>query len=169
MRINAGYTPLDHWIFDPIQGGGRVIGEVCHFVDLAIFLTNSFLENIYANNISKTDKYHYTDNVSIIMKHEDGSLTTILYTAAGTRKYPRERIEIFCEETIYVIDNFKQLEIKGRKGCKKTRLLNVDRGHKNECEIFTKYVKEGKMIPYFDQYVQATVATFKINKILSEK
>jgi len=168
MRINAGYTPLDHWIFDPTQGGGRIIGELCHFVDLSIYLTNSLPLMVNANNISGSKKYHYTDNVSIIMKHKDGSLTTITYTAAGTRKYSRERIEVFCEETVYVIDNFKYLEIKGKLRNKKVTLLNADRGHKNECKEFIRYVKTGGQIPYFEQYVYATVVTFEVNNMLSQ-
>ena len=165
MRINAGYTPLDSWVFDPVQGGGRIIGEICHFIDLALYLTESPPIKLNIEN-ALSPRYHFTDNLAIVLKHKDESLTSIIYTAAGTRSYSRELIEVFGEQTVAKVDNFKKLTIiKGTKRVRKRR-INSDRGHKNEMEFFVKKVLNKEEINYFHEYVTTTLITFKLQKML---
>lgn len=165
VRVNAGYTPLDSWIFDPAQGGGRIIGEICHFIDLSIYFTDSSITRFTLENASM-NRYHITDNVSIILKHKDHSLTTIVYTSAGTRSYPRELVELYTSETAIKIDNFKYLIIKGSLGRKTIRKFNVDRGHKNMLHTFLSIVAEGSSIrqDILNQFLEASYITIKLNE-----
>ncbi|AGK60065.1 putative dehydrogenase-related protein [Archaeoglobus sulfaticallidus PM70-1] len=169
IRVNAGKLPSDSWVYDPAEGGGRILGEVCHFVDLAIYFTESSPKYVYAQAI---DAPHYSadDNVLVNISFENGSIASILYVSNGDRAFSRERVEIFGNNAVAVIDNFKSLVVS--KDGKKKKMKNwfgVDRGHKSEFEIFFSSIKGGKDIPVkFEEYVHTTITTFKILKSLKE-
>jgi len=168
ITINAGYVPPNHWSHDPIDGGGRIIGEVCHFVDLIQYFTNSFPVEIFAHNLDSRG-YKESDNVSITLKMQNGSIASILYIASGDKRYTRERAEIFGGGAVGIIENFKKAEFfyKGSKN-KIKRWLGVDRGHKKEMEVLLSAVREGKSPVSFKEYIYTTLATFAIERSLKE-
>jgi len=169
-RVNAGFVPKDSWIQDPDEGGGRIIGEVCHFIDLIQYFTDSIPARVYAEAISKhSDAYMSEDNVIITIKLENGSTASIAYIANGDKAFPRERVEIFRDQSVCLIDNFKSMSFTRRGKQKKMRKLNVDRGHQNEFSAFISCVKNGDPIPVdFKEYVYTTLATFKIIESLNK-
>ncbi|MBX7151370.1 bi-domain-containing oxidoreductase [bacterium] len=163
-RINAGFVPKEHWTQDPIEGGGRIIGEVCHFVDLLMFLTGSLPIKVYADTISITrDDMMSKDNISITFKFRDGSIGHIIYTASGDRTFPKERIEMFCENSIAVIDDFKQVTFSRHGKVKTFGGSKQDKGYHSALEHFIKSIESGNDSPIpFRDSVNATIATFKI-------
>jgi len=163
-RVNAGYVPKDSWVQDLVEGGGRIIGEVCHFIDLIQYFTSSLPVKVFAETISgEKGKYLNEDNLVINIKMKDGSVASIIYVANGDKSFPRERMEIFGGGKVCVIDDFKLMTfICGgkKKGIKKFR---IDRGYYNEFEVFFSAVKNDKTIPVnFEEYVFTTLATFAI-------
>lgn len=162
-RINAGFVPKDHWVHDPEQGGGRIIGEVCHFVDLVQYWTNSFVKQVYAQRISgDSGAIVNTDNVSITLKLQDGSIGQILYTAAGDKAFSRERYELFCENSVCVIDDFKEAFFIKNSVKKKDRRINQDMGYHGELTLFFDAIKHGGSPPVaFVDYINSTLATLK--------
>ncbi|MCK4520294.1 bi-domain-containing oxidoreductase [Candidatus Parcubacteria bacterium] len=163
-RVNIGYIPPDHWTHDLSVGGGSIIGEGCHFIDLIQFLTGSLPMEVYAKTISgKINEHISNDNVLINLKMSSGSIASIVYTALGTRAYPRERIEIFGGGAVAVIDNFKSMLYvqNGRK--KKKSTFDIDKGYKDEFRLFFEAIQKGEETPVkFKEYLFTTLTTFKI-------
>ncbi|MHC1729930.1 MAG: Gfo/Idh/MocA family oxidoreductase [Syntrophobacteraceae bacterium] len=140
-RINSGYLHQDHWVHSEEEGGGRIIGEVCHFVDLMQFLTGAdpirvFAERISGNNSSAVNN----DNAVITLKFSDGSVGNIVYTASGDKSFSRERIEIFCEAGTVVSVDFREtmFHCAGKK--KKFKTHNQSIGYKEELQYFMDVV-----------------------------
>jgi len=122
--MNAGNVPGDHWVHDPVQGGGRIIGEACHFVDLLRFLASSrIIDHDIRFMRSKT-----SDTATITLGFEDGSLGTIHYFANGSRAFPKERIEVFAGGGVLQLDNFRQLRGYGWPGFRSFNLWRQDKG-----------------------------------------
>ncbi len=169
-RVNAGFVPKDSWIQNPNEGGGRIIGEVCHFIDLIQYFTDSIPTRVYSEAISKhSDAYMSEDNVIITIKLKNGSTASITYVANGDKSFSRERVEIFRDQSVCLIDNFKSMSFTRRGKQKKMRKLNVDRGHQNEFSTFISCVKNGDPMPVdFKEYVYTTLATFKIIESLNK-
>lgn len=168
IRVNTGYIPKEHWVHDPKEGG-RIIGEVCHFVDLAYFFAESDPIRIYTENITETKTYLPDDNVSILIKFQNGSIATINYVSSGDKAFSRERVEIFGNNSVAVIENFKKL-ILSREGHKKTyRKFSLDRGHKNEIQSFIRSIKEGRPEVPFEEYIVSSYTTIKILESLKRK
>ena len=164
ITCNAGYVPPDHWVHDPVDGAGRIIGEVCHFVDLIQFFTDSNPVEVYAQSLD-AEGYRPSDNVAITMKMANGAIGQILYIASGAKRYPRERVEIFGGGAVGVIDNFRRAEfISGSTRKTKRSLLGLDRGHKGELEALIRGIKEGKNPVPFDSYIATTLTTFRIEE-----
>lgn len=161
-RVNAGPLPKDHWLHDPEEGGGRIIGEACHFIDLLQFLAGAAPVQVYAEQLSSIVDIPAEDNVVITLKFADGSLGTISYFALGDARFPKERIEIFGDGKVAAIDDFSRglFSCQGRQ--KKLRVWKQDKGHKNEMEIFVDSILNGKPFPMsFEQIVLSMLATFK--------
>jgi predicted dehydrogenase len=108
-RVNAGYLPLEHWLHDPDQGGGRIIGEGCHFVDFLTFLVGESPTAVTAYALPECGRYR-EDNVVMTFSFPDGSLGTISYLANGDKSLPKERIEAFCAGRVAVLNDFRTLE-----------------------------------------------------------
>lgn len=162
-RVNAGPLPKDHWLHDPEEGGGRIIGEACHFIDLLQFLTGAAPSQVYAENLSNVGDIPAEDNVMITLKFADGSLGTISYFAVGDARFPKERLEIFGEGKVAVIDDFRSALFSCEGHQKKLRAWKQDKGHRNEMEIFVNSILEGKPFPMpFEQIVLSMLATFKV-------
>lgn len=161
-RVNAGFVPKDSWVQDLGEGGGRIIGEVCHFIDLVQYLTGSLPIKVFAETISGDgETYLNEDNVVITLKLRDGSTASIVYVAKGDKSFPRERVEVFADGSVCVIDNFKSMVFTTGGKREKMKRFNVDRGHQAELSAFFTAIKEGKELPVeFEEYLYTTLATF---------
>ncbi|MEE8076549.1 MAG: bi-domain-containing oxidoreductase [Candidatus Binatia bacterium] len=162
-RVNAGYVQPDHWIHDPEQGGGRIIGEVCHFVDFLTFLAGASPMRVDARALSNGGRYR-DDNVIITLEYTNGSLGIITYVASGDRTFPKERIEVFGGGAVGVMDDFRRLELvrNGRRKVRKAR-LGQDKGHRAAWEAFVTAVHKGGPPPLaYDEIVATTLTTFRI-------
>lgn len=149
-RINAGYLPLTHWTQDPAVGGGRIIGEGCHFVDFLTFLTGCKPVMVAAQSLPDLGRYQ-RDNVVLTLTFADGSLGTIHYLANGDKSVPKERVEVFCGGRVGLLDDFRSLELikDGRRQASANRMAQ-DKGHHAAWEAFLKAVKASGTppIPY---------------------
>jgi predicted dehydrogenase len=107
-RVNAGYIPLSHWAQNPVLGGGRIIGEACHFIDLITFLVGAAPVSVSAHALPDGGKYR-EDNVSMTFTFPDGSIGVVDYLANGDKSFPKERLEVFCESIVAVLDDYVSL------------------------------------------------------------
>ena len=166
-RVNAGPLPSEHWVHDAQEGGGRVVGEVCHFVDLLQYLANSNPLTVYAETARDPNKNMLgEDNVNVIIKFEDGSVGTISYSSIGDLSFPKERIEIFGENSVAIVDNFKRASLV-RDGRTTTvrRWWGRDMGYEGEVRAFIEALNTGSNMPInFEEIVLATSMTFKITE-----
>lgn len=160
-RVNAGALPADHWIHNP-EEGGRIIGEICHFVDFISFLLRDHPLKVFAQGVSP-------DTVSVTLKYQDGSIGTIHYLASGHRNFPKERVEIFADGQVFVIDDFRKAEWVSNTGRGRLRSwIGQDKGHGGEIEAFIKAILEGATSPIEpNDAVQTTRVTFKIVESLA--
>ncbi len=162
-RVNAGYLPLDHWVNDPEQGGGRILGEVCHFVDFLAFLAGA--PPIEVQTHSLTNPGHYSnDNIVVSLTFPSGSQGTISYLANGDRSYSKERVEVFGGGAVAVLDDFRRLDLvrHGRKQALRS-LWRQDKGHRGEWGAFAAAIRAGGEAPIpFDQILATTLATLRI-------
>ncbi len=166
FRVNAGFIPKDHWT-QTKAGAGRIIGEVCHFIDLMQFFTDAEPIKVYAECIdTASDKIKNDDNIAINLKFSDGSVGTLVYTANGDKALPKERFEIFGGNVVFIIDDFKQ-GILFRNNQKKV-FKDTGKGHKQEVTEFIKAVTHGNPMPIdFRSICLTTLTTFKIVESLS--
>jgi predicted dehydrogenase/threonine dehydrogenase-like Zn-dependent dehydrogenase len=160
-RVNAGFITADHWVNDPEQGGGRILGEVCHFIDFLIFLAESQPVEVHTRSLSDTGQYS-GENVVIAIQFFNGSQGTITYLANGDRSFSKERIEVFGGGAVAVLEDFRCLELvrHGRKQTMHSR-LRQDKGHRAEWEAFAAAIKAGSESPIaMDDIVATTLTTF---------
>ena len=158
-RINAGYIPLNHWVHDPTQGGGRIIGEGCHFVDFLTFLAGSAPVSVTAHALPDAGKYH-EDNVSMTFTFADGSVGVVDYLANGDKSFPKERLEVFCGGRVAVLDDFRALEMI-RDGNRRMVRKAQDKGWRDEWVAFAKAIREGGQPPIpYEQLLGVTRSTF---------
>jgi predicted dehydrogenase/threonine dehydrogenase-like Zn-dependent dehydrogenase len=158
-RVNAGYLPPNHWTQDPAIGGGRIIGEACHFIDFITFLVGASPINVTAHALPDNGKYR-EDNVSMTFTFPDGSIGVVDYLANGDKSFPKERVEVFCGSKIAVLDDFRSLELV-ENGNRKTIKGAQDKGWKNEWIVFAKAVREGGQPPIpYEQLISVTKASF---------
>jgi predicted dehydrogenase len=160
-RINAGIIPLTHWVQDPIQGGGRIVGEVCHFVDFLTFLVGAHPTSVTAQALPDDNRYR-EDNVLMTFTFPDGSIGSIIYLANGDKAFPKERIEVFVGGRVAVLDDFRSLELihQGKRRVIRS-LLRQDKGHRAEWEAFSQAIISGSIPPIpYEQLFGVTEATF---------
>jgi predicted dehydrogenase len=159
-RINAGYLPPDHWMNDREQGGGRILGEVCHFMDLMMFLAGSSIVEVATRQIGSTGRYS-ADNVLISLRFGNGSEGTISYLANGDRSFSKERIEVFGGGSTAVLDDFRRMELVRNGRTQKVRSrLRQDKGHRAEWTAFVDSIRLRKDAPIaFEEIVYSTLAT----------
>jgi predicted dehydrogenase len=158
FRVNEGVVPKESWVHDMVEGGGRVIGEVCHFVDLVQYLSGSLPINVFPECTSEKGE----DNLIVSLKMGNGSVATILYVSQGDRLLPRERIEIFSGNSVCVIDNFKSLFFAKDGRAVKKKAFNLDRGYRGEFRAFFDSIRNGTPPVPFKEYVNTTMTTFAI-------
>lgn len=163
-RVNAGYIPVDNWIHGE-EGGGRIIGEACHMVDLFNYFIGAKVESIEASAISpKTEHILGNDNFVATLKYADGSICALIYTSLGANEVAKEYIEIYWDGKTLVIDDFKELRIYGQKTKGWAGLQ--DKGHLQELKEFGRSISAGNVWPIpLEELVQATIATFVANRI----
>ncbi len=164
-RVNAGPLPRSHWVYDPEQGGGRLVGEVCHFIDFLTFLAGSLPAQVQSHGLPD-DGHYREENVLVTLEFADGSLGAITYLANGDRAFPKERVEAFVGGRVAVLDDFRRLElwISGRRRAWRS-FLRQDKGHRAEWLAFVQAITRGgpPPIPYPDLFAvsQATLDAFE--------
>ena len=136
-RINTDRLPEDHWVYDSDAGGGRIVGEVCHFVDFLQYVTGERPETVFAASPSIEDGSRPDDNVQCVVQFDDGSQATITYTSMGDDSVAKERVEIFGDDGVEVVDNFKGGRLK----------LRQDKGFSGEFEAFADAIRSGDRSP----------------------
>ena len=166
--MNAGYIPPEVWVQDMEVGGGRIIGEACHFIDLCSFLADSKVIAVCMNALGENPQEN-TDNVSILLKYENGTNAVINYFANGSKSYAKERVEVFSQEKVLVLDNWRRLEGFGVKGFSKMT-GTMDKGHKRQFALLNERVQKGgeALIP-FESIVNTTRASFACIESLKKK
>ena len=158
IMVNAGEVPAGHWVDDPAVGGGRIIGEACHFIDLALFLVGSPITAVQAIEMNAGNARG--DTLSIGLSFADGSIATVLYWANGPRSYPKERVEIFSGGRVLTIENWRALRAYDWRGAPRMR-MRQDKGHRAQIAQFLQRVSSGglPLIP-FDELCLGAAASF---------
>lgn len=165
-RVNAGYIPSTHWTQDPEIGGGRLLGEVCHFIDLLQYLAGQAPAEVFAQALPDLGRYS-RDNLAIMLRFADGGSGTITYAANGDRGLEKERLEVFGGGRAAVLEDFRQLTLAqgGRRTVKKS---SPDKGHRAEMLALVQAVKAGSPSPVpFGASVIATATTLAVQEALA--
>lgn len=149
-RVNAGFVPGDSWIQDADMGGGRIIGEICHFIDFLGYISGSLPGTVHAAPLRSSSGKN--DTLTITLEYLNGSIGTISYFANGDKSMAKERVEVFANGAVYVIDDFKTLTIHAGGSKKEKKLFVQDKGQKDEVALFIKALREGAepLIPFED-------------------
>ena len=161
-RVNAGYLAPGHWLQDPVLGGGRIVGEACHFVDWMRYVIGAPITSVSASAMDNAGVY-VTDNVAAQLRFADGSLGNLVYVANGDSGVPKERVEVFGQRTAAVIDDYRTvtLSVKGRQRIEK--LGAQEKGHRREMAAVAEAVRAGKPMPIpAAELFEVTDATFAI-------
>jgi predicted dehydrogenase/threonine dehydrogenase-like Zn-dependent dehydrogenase len=160
-RINAGPLPVEHWLHDPGQGGGRIVGEACHFIDFLTFLLNASPIQVHSKGLPDDGRYQ-EDNVLLTFNYPDGSVGTIAYLAAGDRTFPKERVEVIGGGCVAVLEDFRRLETSthGRRRVQRS-WLRQDKGHRAIWQAFVNEIMGGGSPPIpYDHLFAVTMASF---------
>ena len=166
-RINAGALPPDHWIHDERLGGGRIIGEVCHFVDLAQYLAGASVTSVAAHAMD--DPHGLQDTLTVSLGFENGSTASIAYFSNGSKRLSKESVEVFCGGHVAVLDDFKRLTLYTDTVSKKKR-WKQDKGHEEEAKRFLTAVRTGGTTPIpFEEIYNSMHATLSILDALRER
>ena len=160
FRINAGSIPIDSWIHSPIEGGGRIIGEMCHFIDLARFFADKPILSVMAD--SPRSNNGSCDDVTATLRFNDGGLGIVTYTSLGDQTYPKEIYELYAGGSVIAIDNFRTLTITSGGTTKKTSITQ-DKGHKGSLKAFVAAVNSGGPAPIDEnELFETSLATVAI-------
>jgi predicted dehydrogenase/threonine dehydrogenase-like Zn-dependent dehydrogenase len=167
-RINAGYVSPDHWAQDPVQGGGRLIGEVCHFIDLLTYLVGGIPCRLTTRALPDLGRYRQ-DNLLITMEFPNGTLGTITYVANGDKGLGKECLEVFGGGLAARLDDYRSLLIRyGGKRVKRLNRLHQDKGHRGEWESLVSYLKGSGPLPMsFEEVIAPSQLTFAAGRSLS--
>ncbi len=168
-RVNAGYIPLDHWLHDLEQGGGRIIGEGCHFIDYLTFLVGSVPISVTAFGLPELGKYN-ADNVNLVFTFADGSIGSVEYLANGDKAFPKEMVEVFSGGRVAILNDYRTLEMLARgKRTLKRSPLRQDKGHRGGWEAFLNALRNGQQPPIpYAQIIGVTQASFAAVQSLQE-
>lgn len=160
ILVNAGAIPSDHWVHHPEKGGGRIIGEACHFIDLLVHITESKVKSISASRVGGTAAIR-DDKMSIVCEMEDGSIGSINYLANGSKKFPKETIHVFSEERIFECVNFRTSRAYGFVGFQQHKTRRLEKGHPEQFAALYDAVRQGKsMLIPFEELVNVSLASF---------
>ena len=169
-RVNAGRIPKEHWTQDAVEGGGRIVGEVCHFIDLMQFLTASPPISVFAESVSaKSDKTVDADSVFITLRFADGSNGCIAYLGEGDKSLPKERLEIFGGSRSFVLDDFRRATLHKDGREEQVTLKAQDKGQQEQVKRVCACVLQGTPAPIsIDELAATTRATFRVLDSLRE-
>jgi predicted dehydrogenase len=159
--VNAGAIPQEHWTQDPAVGGGRIIGEACHFIDLLQFLTGAAPVQISAQ-AAQSEHSAIEDEVIISLTFADGSIGSVIYAAGGDKAFGKERIEIIGDSRVAVLDDYRELELghNGKRSRQKER-LRPSKGHRQEWKALVAATRSGGPTPVsVEEIVLSHLATF---------
>ena len=169
-RVNAGPLPPTHWAHDPEVGGGRVLGEVCHFVDTLSFICGHPLVQVKASALDVPGPGHPPDNVVATLHFADGSIGNIVYASGVSTALPKERLEVFGGNCSAVVDDFRALELyAGTRKVKTFRTGGQQKGFREEMESFLGVIR-GVMPPAFtlEELAAVSRATFRIQESIQQ-
>ena len=170
ITVNAGFIPKDHWTQDPLMGGGRIIGECCHFIDLMRFLVGQKIVSVSGRSmVAGSSRTIMEDRSSITLGFEDGSFGTILYLANGASNFPKERVEVFTDGKVLQLDNFRKLKGYGWQGFKKLNLWSQDKGQQACPDAFIKGIRSGIPSIPADEIFEVARVTIEANDILLDQ
>lgn len=166
--MNAGFIPPEIWVHDLQIGGGRIIGEACHLIDLCTYLSGSKVKAVCMNALGINPK-ESTDNATILLKYENGSNAVINYFANGSKSYAKERLEVYSQERVLIMDNWRKLKGYGFKNFT-SKSSGQDKGHANQFNLLIDAIQKGgvPIIP-MDEIVNTTAASFAAIQSLKEK
>jgi predicted dehydrogenase len=167
-RVNAGTFPPETWVFDPVHGGGRILGEVCHFIDTVAYLTGSKPVRVHAEEIRYSNEpAHRRDSLTITLRMEDDSVGSIHYLADGDPGLAKEYFEVFGGKRAALLDNYRVLTLHSGNRRKRKRLMNQAKGHEQEVERFVNAVRTGEPMPIdVETILGVSAATFAIHRSL---
>ena len=167
-RVNAGALPADSWHQDPVEGGGRIIGEVCHFIDMVCFITGALPKRIFAEALPGAGPdTALQDNVSITLRMNNGSVGVIHYLANGDPSVSKEYMEVFGGQRTAILDNYRSLTLHHKNRGKRHRKLNQVKGHREEIAAFVAALTGGTAMPIdFKTLVAVTQSTFLVHQSL---
>jgi len=168
MTINAGAIPADHWTQDPDVGGGRIVGEGCHFIDLMRFLVGQPIVKYHATMMGDDPGVEVRDDkVTITLSFADGSFGSVHYLANGGKAFPKERIEVFCGDAVLQMDNYRILKGFGWPGFKKMKLLKQDKGQIACAKAFIESIKQGLPAPIpYDEVMESSRVSIEVAESL---
>jgi predicted dehydrogenase len=170
MTMNAGAIPANHWTQDQETGGGRIIGEACHFIDLMRFLAGSRIVSVQARRMGDNPAVPVTeDKASITLGFEDGSFGTIMYLANGAASFPKERVEVFAAGRVLQLDNFRKLNGHGWSGFSKMNLWKQDKGQKHCAAAFLQAIGSGTPAIPADEIFEVAHITIEVARLLREQ
>jgi len=169
MTVNAGEIPADHWTQDPERGGGRILGEGCHFIDLLSFIAGCPVKSVSAAMVGAGPAIR-DDKMSICLEFADGSVGTVNYFANGAKSYPKETLEVFSDGRVLRLENFRVTHGFGFAGFKRFKTARQDKGHGAELAAFIRRIEQGgePLIP-FEQLKNVTLASFAAVKAARER
>ncbi len=167
--MNAGLIPKNVWVHDLEVGGGRIIGEACHFIDLCVYMTSSLVKSVNMSSLGNNSD-ESTDNAIITLKFENGAQAVVNYFSNGSKAYSKERIELYSQNKTLVIDNFREMYGYGYNGFKKMK-SKQDKGHFEQFKKYFEFVeKGGKPLIAFEELVNVSKASFAaIESLLTGK
>jgi predicted dehydrogenase len=164
-RMNAGYLPPDHWI-QTAEGGGRIIGEACHIFDLFQYLIGVPVAGVSVTPIvPQSDHILASDNVSVTLRYEDGSVATLLYSALGSPDFGKEYMEVYVEGKVIILDDYREVHVYGSPVKQWSSTVQY-KGHLEELETFGRFEQEGQLSPIS---MLDLVETAKVSFIVSAR
>ncbi|MCK9209098.1 MAG: Gfo/Idh/MocA family oxidoreductase, partial [Salinivirgaceae bacterium] len=167
-RVNAGNIPSDTWIQDQEIGGGRIVGEVCHFIDYLTWLNGSLPIKVYA--VALPDAKGLNDTVNITLEFKNGSSGLIAYYANGSKELAKEYIEVFHAGTTVIMNDFKELKIYGKRGTLIKKLWNQDKGQPNMIHSFFESILQNQKAPIsYQEIYSVSAASFAVMESLKQK
>jgi predicted dehydrogenase len=162
-RVNAGALEKEHWTHDLDQGGGRALGEVCHFVDTLAFLVGRPVVQVYAAGYGAADApIQARDNLVVTLLFAEGSVATVMYTADGSPRVPKERLEVFSGRRAAILDDYRSLELNGPSETVQRGDRRQEKGHRQEIEAFVRGVERGGWPVPLEAIANVTLATLAV-------
>jgi predicted dehydrogenase len=168
-RVNAGSVPTGSWVQDEMEGGGRIVGEVCHFIDLIHALSGGLTSSVAAVAMRENSEQLMQDTLTIALALDNGSIGSIVYAANGDKAFPRERIEVFRAGAVGTIENFRSCTVTQGGRTRRKKAFSLDRGHADELVAFFSAIRTGIQPVTMEDYAATTLATFRIQQTLREK